>query len=133
VGYPATEVLTVNELILSLPLPPKEYCLNSRTHWAVKANVNNEAQAVAVACLLEGGWRPGSVCFNRPTATVLFHFPTRTIRDHDNFIPRMKPFWDALVAAEVLLKDDVDHLGWPIYSHVYDKPGRVVLTLRERV
>lgn len=116
-------------LRLVLPLPPPEYCLNSRTHWAVKHKVNQEAQDIVRAALLETG--QAGVRVVQPRALVTFRFPTKGRRDHDNFIPRLKPYWDALVTAGVLRDDDITTLGWPAYRHEYGQPGAVVIEIFE--
>lgn len=122
----------MKSLIITLPLPPAEYSLNSRSHWAVKQNVNREAQDAVVVALNQLGWVKWDKPIRFGRAIVIFELPNRKVRDHDNMIPRCKPYWDGLVKAGVIYKDDITYLGWPEYSHNYTKPGKLVIHIEER-
>lgn len=64
--------------------------------------------------------------------SYVWHLPTRRVRDHDNLISAAKAYLDGIVAAGVLVSDDVWHLDMDGARAVLNKkdPG-VEFLIRE--
>lgn len=111
-------------------LPPASYSPNSRASWAKKRGAggdNNRVLDDVRVLVLEAGW--DKQVFPAARCWMTFHFPTKAERDHDNFVARSKPIWDALVTLGVLAKDNIDVIGWPTYGHKYSKPEQTVIEI----
>ena len=111
-------------------LPPASYSPNSRVKWTAKRGKKGDNHRVLEdvrVLVLEAGWDQKII----PVANieVTFHFPSRIRRDHENFIARCKPIFDALVRLGVLPDDHIDLIGWPRYGHIYTSPPATIIDI----
>ena len=109
-------------VITDLPLPSRSLSPNARVHWAVKARtVKWYRQAAHIAATMALGRRKPR--WRRATVQVTFRFRTRHRRDPDNLLASLKPAFDGLVDAGLLL-DDAGLTHLPVVL-TYDKnrPG----------
>lgn len=123
----------MNESVsIILPLPPRSLSPNcpvgSRGGRFAKAaaakKYRQKARETAEAASIESGpWKLASV-------TASFFFPTKRRRDQDNAMAMLKPAYDGLVDAGLVVDDDYDHLKResPIFAIDTDFP-RVELVL----
>ena len=96
-----------------LPVPDRRIGPNSRSHWRVKAKLVKEAREGAFISAIEilGPRSMRWMCWHEVTARATFHFPDRRRRDSDNLAALLKPVWDGLVDAGLLIDDDrITHL-----------------------
>jgi crossover junction endodeoxyribonuclease RusA len=97
-------------LKLRLPWPPKELSPNARVHWAEK---QRETRAYRWECFSEARpyrYLPQCRATGPRSAKVVFVVPNKRKRDLDNCMAMLKPCWDGLVDAGVLVDDDSKHL-----------------------
>ncbi len=94
-------------------LPPVEYSLNWRGHWAqrykaggVYGNAVFYSAVDARNRLQEGVHLP----FTKAKLDLVFVFPEYRRRDKDNLLARFKPGLDAIVRADLIIDDDAEHL-----------------------
>jgi len=111
-------------------LPPESHSPNSRAHFRVKGEASRSVRDDIRVLIREAGW--GGERWPAANCWVVFHLPTKHRRDPDNLTARMVPVWNALVREGLLVDDNIDVIGWPVYSHVYGKPAQTVVAL-ERV
>lgn len=95
-------------------LPPVEFSLNWRGHWAKRYQAGRVYQsAVFYSCVdaRNRGYLQGmSFPFIKARLSLTFIFPEERRRDRDNLLARFKPGQDAIVDAGLLLDDDAEHL-----------------------
>ncbi len=95
-------------------LPPPECSPNWRGHWAQRHQAARIYQeAVFYECvdarnrlMAIGEWQP----FNRVRIELTFVYPQHRRRDRDNLIAMFKPGLDAIIAADLVADDDVEHV-----------------------
>ena len=96
----------VVQVVLDLPMPPKELSPNHRGHWREIAPIRRDyrelCRLLAQNMMQHGGKYPlpGPV-----VAEVTFTFPNRRRRDQDNALAALKACWDGLVDAGLLADD----------------------------
>lgn len=101
-----------SSLLISLPLPPVEITPNGRVIWQVRMGIVKRCRRLAerrginarIAAQLESPLRP------LVQADLLFVFKTSRRHDEDNLVGGLKPYFDGLVDAHVLLDDAADQL-----------------------
>ncbi|GAI59902.1 unnamed protein product [marine sediment metagenome] len=96
-------------------LPPVEYSLNWRGHWAERygaAAVWAYRNAVYYSCVdaRNRALASGKLAFIRAKLSLTFVFPEHRRRDRDNLLSRFKPGLDGIVASGLLVDDDAEHL-----------------------
>ena len=113
-------------ILLALSLPPKELHPNSRVHWAAKARaVKAYRQQTGIMTLL---WQ--HLHWKRVTVQATFYFKTSRRRDGDNLLASLKPAFDGLVDAGVLVDDSgITHL--PVTVKIDKENPRVELRIKE--
>lgn len=95
-----------SEIVVTLPLPPKELHPNSRPHWASKARAVKRYREYAWACAMEEiSVIHGFTAWSEAACTARFHFATRRRRDKDNLLASLKAAFDGLADAGVVLDD----------------------------
>jgi len=115
-------------------LPPEEYSLNWRGHWAKRYQAGRIYQAaVFYSCvdarnkaLMGGEVFP----FTKAKLSLTFVFPQPRRRDSDNLLARFKPGLDGVVQSGLVLDDDAEHLQIGQVDIIVD-PGRAPLTVIE--
>lgn len=108
-------------------LPPKEYSLNARVHWAVRKRAGDAYKQAVYACCREvmpQDWQ----ALESARMRLEFVVAEDRIRDEDNWRARFKPGQDALCAAGVIKHDDLKHLTCTGITFVVDK-ARAPLTI----
>ena len=119
----------MTSLTISLPLPPKEIRNNARCHWAKKAGAvkqyrfQTHMKALAAMGNEKLRWEKAAV-------QVTAYFPTARHLDPTNLIDALKPAFDGLQDAEVIVNDK--NL-WPLRPIIVtrDANPRVELTVSE--
>ena len=118
-------------LRLTLPcLPPVEYSANNSRgqHWAQKQKITQSAHDEIFIAVREQGWHGEPL--TKAVVKVTFGLPDRRKRDHGSLVERFKPWLDALTrnpdpktkvwrGVGVLWDDDLECIGWPVYTHVF--------------
>ena len=134
----------MKSIVLTMPLPPVEFSMNSssgRSWYAQRGRRAAKEQALAYVMKAVQDARWDGVQFEHPVVRVTFHLPTRHVLDHDSLVQRTKPLWDALSEPKgkkttglgVIFDDDLTTIGFPEYSYEYRKPGAVIIEIRERI
>ncbi len=98
-------------LVLRLPWPPRELSPNVKVHWGTKKRATDLYKAecfVAIRDVIGHAERPEPL--QEATAKVVFVVPDRRRRDIDNAMASIKPAFDAMVTAGLLVDDDSKHL-----------------------
>lgn len=118
------------DVTLELPFPGRGLSPNSRLHWRVKA--------AAVAGYREAcGWiaKEAMQRLEAPLeppvkADILYVLPDGRRRDPDNLLAMLKPAWDGMVDAGLLVDDrwQLLKVGEPRFEQG-KKPGMVKVTL----
>lgn len=113
---------------LTLPLPPEGCSPNDRVHWRTKAKAVREYRSRAAA---EGRRIPASKRprWERAETEVVFYFAVRRRRDEDNAAARLKPAWDGIADAGIVVNDSGLTHGKPRFEIDREWP-RVEITLR---
>lgn len=96
------------EVVLDLPMPPRELSPNYRGHWAEISGYRHDYRDHCCVLAKSVMWRIGDGEFPLAppvVAEVTFIFPNRRRRDQDNALAGLKACWDGLVDAG-LLSDD---------------------------
>lgn len=124
----------MRSLRVELPyLPPPEFSANRsrgaawQRQWRVSRGRRGAIEEI-ILLVKEQGWQGPPM--ERARVSVHFQLPDRRRRDPGALQERMKPWFDGLVEAEVLADDNLDVIGWPIYSHdVVPRQPRTVITV----
>jgi len=114
-------------------LPPREYSLNWRGHWAQRYQAGEVYKsAVYYSCVdaRNKALAQGRLVFMRARLNLTFVFPQSRRRDPDNLIARFKPGLDGIVASGLVVDDDVEHLEISEVEILVD-PKRAPLTIIE--
>ena len=128
---------TARTLELRFEAPPPELSPNVKKHHMVKARAVRQYRW---ECNLDarnqafGDWKgPVSPLTSPVKATVTFVVPDKRRRDTDNLMAALKPLWDGLRDARVLVDDSHEHLRHGEPSVRVEKGQRYVLvTLEEQ-
>ena len=122
--------MTLTEVVITLPLPPRELSQNARcVSWRKGARAaklyRRDAYLCAVAVVgYDLGW-PAAV------ARAVFYWPTRRRRDLRNAEAMLKPAYDGIVDAKLIPDDNVDFLTHEPTVFDFDKRDpRVEIRLR---
>ncbi len=92
-------------------LPPVEYSLNWRGHWADRYKAGRVYQeAVFYSCVDARNKASNNKPFDNARLDLTFVFTVRRRRDRDNLLARFKPGLDAIVQAGLIFDDDAEHL-----------------------
>ena len=92
-------------------LPPKEYSLNWRGHWATRYEAGKQFKADVHYCALEARNKmPDFQTIEFAEIKLTFVVKEDRVRDADNWLARMKPGADSLVDAGIIAYDDNKHL-----------------------
>ena len=94
-------------ITIDLPWPPGALNPNGRGHWGKKARAAKSYREAAYLATIDamnrakerGGWRAAH-------ASVRFCVPETRRRDEDNHLAMLKPAWDGMVDAGLLVDDD---------------------------
>ena len=93
-----------------LPVPDRRLSPNARVNWRTRAKLVRETRQLAYLStrnILSNEW----VSWHEVTARATFHFPDKRRRDTDNLAALLKPIWDGMVDARLLIDDDrITHL-----------------------
>ncbi len=93
-----------------LPVPDRRLSPNARVNWRTRAKLVKEARESAY-CACVAATTSNHVNWHEVTARATFHFPDKRRRDSDNLAALLKPVWDGLVDAGLLVDDDrITHL-----------------------
>lgn len=124
---------------LTLPFPPKELSPNSRVHWRGKAvfaaRYREECGWAGMDAAFgkqEGRWytvRRGEPLTPPVEADVTFVVKDRRRRDEQNFLQMLKPAFDGLVDAGVLVDDNHEVFKVASCSFEIGEP-KVIVVLR---
>jgi Holliday junction resolvase RusA-like endonuclease len=96
---------------------------NARGHWAQAAAETKRLRADA--CFYARQQLRGVRFTSRVLATVQVFTPrVNTRRDWDNYLKRLKPVFDGVVEAGVLLDDDAAHLVAVPADPLFVAPGK---------
>jgi crossover junction endodeoxyribonuclease RusA len=90
------------EVVVVLDIPPRELSPNARVHWAAKARAVKAYRAAAMqaAALVAPGWR-----WERAEASAVYYFAEARRRDADNLLAMLKPAFDGIAEAGLLVND----------------------------
>jgi hypothetical protein len=113
-------------LILSWPV---ESSLNSRLHWAKRAEINSANVLEGRLAALQA--HPDILPAGYYSASIMFHPPDHRRRDLDNMLARIKKQLDS--ACLVWLIDDSCIRRITLEWGAVEKPGRVVVTITKLV
>jgi len=115
-------------------LPPVEYSLNWRGHWAERYKAGRDyGNAVYCECVdaRNRGYREGMAFpIIKARLDLTFVFAEHRRRDRDNLLARFKPGQDAIVNSGLLIDDDSEYLQLGKLDILVD-PGRAPLTVIE--
>ena len=112
-------------------LPPPEYSLNSRVHWAQRYQAGEVYKSAVYYSCVDARNRvlaKGKLVFIRARLNLTFVFPQRRQRDKDNLVARFKPGLDGIVASGLVVDDDAEHLEISGVDILVD-PKRAPLTV----
>lgn len=126
----------MDEITITLPLPPKELSPNARVHWARKAKATRGARlrAYAETCdrmihLVRGEVRRRRPEWERAQTEAAFYLPDRRQRDADNLAASLKSYWDGIATAGIV-QNDAGFTHSPPRLLVDRENPRVELTIR---
>ena len=119
----------VNSIKITLTLPPRELSPNWRGHWRTKRKaVKKYRQAAHLTAFLERDGRQSS--WVRATAQATFRYHVRRRRDKDNLLAMLKPAFDGVSDAGVILDDaGLTHLPVEIVTGVPKADERVEIVI----
>ena len=102
-------------------LPPAEYSANYARgrHWAEKQRVTQAAHDEIIAEVRNQGWQGPTL--QKAHVKVIFTLPSRRKIDGGSLVERSKPWIDGLVLAGVIADDDLETIGFPEFSHTYER------------
>ena len=120
-------------ITLTFPWPPRELSPNARPNRYKKASATKEYRETC-------GWeviaQMGTDVFGFPytppvLATTTFYVDSKRRYDLDNLDASLKPLWDGVVDAGILVDDSSEHLRHGESKVVVGKERRVEVTLEE--
>lgn len=104
---------------ITLGLPPRCLQPNERPHWRKKAKATKSYRRAAYVLALEAAVE--SAPWERATIQATFFHKVNRKRDDINFMDALKPAYDGLVGAGLLVDDDSEHLTTLPCSFQIDK------------
>lgn len=116
---------------LVLRLPPKELSPNARPHWAAKARATKAYRELAWAVTKDALGRSKPM-WNEATARATFYFAKAGRRDRGNMQAMLKPAFDGMVDAGLMV-DDENLVELPPVKMVDAKRPRVEIEVWEGV
>ena len=93
---------TARRLVITLSLPSRDLSPNGRPGWRAKAKAVKRCRQTAHLLALAA--RPGRP-MQRARVTCRFFFTDRRRRDRDNLLASLKPAFDGLADARVIVND----------------------------
>ena len=121
-------------ITITFPWPPRELSPNITSHHMKKASAT---KAYREQC----GWlaveqsldeEHVTICLSSPVlATTTFHVDSKRRYDTRNLDASLKPLWDGVVDAGILVDDDYKHLRHGESKVVVGKEKRVEVRLEE--
>lgn len=123
---------TVPAIRIEMPLPHKALSPNARVHYLTKAKKVKEYRAIAhysaiaktpFSQLPDRGWPEA-------TTQATFYHPTRGRRDADNLLASLKPAFDGIADAGVIL-DDSGLVHLPVRKEVDKENPRVEILVAQ--
>jgi len=113
-------------LVAEFPIPPLQLSQNGRFHWVLKAKAT-KAYRTASKVIFRGA-RVKSKIATRETASIVatFYWPDRRRRDRMNAMERLKPIWDGMQDALIVM-DDSGLTFQPVQFKLDKKNPRVVV------
>lgn len=96
------------EILIVMPLPPRELSPNARVHWKTRARRTKEYRRCAFLVTCAAGGR--KLGWPRAIAQATFYWPNRCRRDIRNAEHSLKAAYDGLVDAQLILDDSSDVL-----------------------
>ncbi len=94
------------EIVVVLPLPPKQLSPNARVVWQVKARSTKAYREAAFIRTYQHARR-----WTEATAEATFYFKDKRRRDRDNLLSSLKAAFDGIAAAGVVEDDaGITHL-----------------------
>lgn len=122
--------MSVDQIKVTIPLPPKALHPNARPHWGTKARAAAQYRRDARLASLEALGRKRPRWARATIQATFYHRTTRSRLDGDNALAAIKAALDALQDAGVLATDrNVTHL--PVVQMVDAKNPRVELMVEE--
>lgn len=118
-------------ITIVLPLPHRALSPNARTHWTVKAGVTKKARRLACEAVLAEDVKTAP--WHQVEATESFYYPNQRNRDERNAVAMLKPTYDGIVDAGLILDDNHATLqhGPPTFQIDTQNP-RVEITIKRR-
>jgi crossover junction endodeoxyribonuclease RusA len=121
------------ELLVTLPLPPRELSPNGRPHWRVKAKRTAEYRKRSAEEAMVAAWENAvarrSMPWSEVSVEVRYFHKTIAFQDRDNILASLKAAFDSFVDAGVLTDDrDVTYL--PVVRAKDSANPRVELRIR---
>ena len=126
----------VSSLRVELPYPPAGLSPNSRLHWRAKAQLTahyREDAGWAAIKARSDATRDNWLLRPPVEAHVVFYVPDKRRRDQDNLLAMLKPAWDGMVDAGLLVDDDAAHFRVGAVSIEVGTPRVVVMLKRQEV
>lgn len=119
----------MTSLTITIPLPPKEVRNNWRGHWARKAGAVKQYRFEAQFQAIQAMGRPAPF-WKKAKVHITAYFPTARHLDPTNLIDALKPAFDGLEDAGVIVNDKE---LWPERPVIVTKDAnpRVVLVVTE--
>lgn len=118
-------------VVIDLPLPSRTLSPNGRAHWRTKAKAVSKYRDAAYLVAKQaqcGAWRRWGLA----VARVTFHWPDDIRRDEDNAVASLKPAFDGLVDAGLIIDDSTRVLRRERPVHCVDRGRpRVVIEVEE--
>ncbi len=123
-------------ITLTFPWFPKELSPNARPNRYAKARATREYRHICRMHTREQTWMRKEWAQIPPltspvVASVTFHVTDKRRRDYDNLVAALKPMWDGIVDAGILVDDDYKHLRHAEPKVVLGKEKRVEVRLEE--
>ncbi len=116
------------DFLIELPWPPSELSPNARVHWRMRYRATQQYRWQAWGKAQETMRLTGiTEPFKKAEAHVTFIVPDKRRRDLDNALAMLKPVWDGLVDAGLLVDDDVEHFTVADSETVISSKQRLVL------
>ena len=124
-----------SSITFTFPWPPKELSPNVARglHWRTKASATKQYRRDCYYDARDSAWPIESPPLLRSPvlATTTFHVKDKQRRDIGNMEAALKPLWDGIVDAGILVDDDYKHLRHGESKVVVGKEKRVEVTLEE--
>ena len=121
----------MNSITIVRPLPDAELSPNARVHWARKAAFTADYRTGTCIAVMGQIGRCAPM-WEMAIAREVWYFRDNRRRDVRNFEQRMKPFYDGLKDAGLIVDDDSKHLRHEESEFKIDRANpRVEITVTE--